>query len=68
MRGRASESAAALAGKRAGPADRFVAYTIGAGQVDIVGLKPVKGLVTAAGEGDGTFEDEGRVRHLPVFL
>ncbi|MEW2080045.1 FG-GAP-like repeat-containing protein [Streptomyces sp. NPDC013433] len=50
----------------AGLGDRFLADTTGAGRADIVGLKPAKGAVTAAGEGDGTFKDDERVLHPPV--
>ncbi|MFF1481359.1 FG-GAP-like repeat-containing protein [Streptomyces sp. NPDC058301] len=51
--------------------DRFLADTTGAGRADIVGLKPAKGAVTAASQGDGTFKagtdkDDERVLHQPV--
>ncbi|MBM7169325.1 VCBS repeat-containing protein [Streptomyces sp. G44] len=50
----------------AGLGDRLLADTTGAGGADIVGLKPAKGPVTAAGQGDGTFKDDERVLHPPV--
>jgi hypothetical protein len=55
----------------AGLGDRFLADTTGAGRADIVGLKPAKGAVTAASQGDGTFKagtvkDDERVLHQPV--
>ncbi|MEU5256808.1 FG-GAP-like repeat-containing protein [Streptomyces longwoodensis] len=43
----------------------FLADTTGAGRADIVGIKPAKGAVTAAGRGDGTFDDDERVLHQP---
>ncbi|MFG3722462.1 FG-GAP-like repeat-containing protein [Streptomyces massasporeus] len=46
--------------------DRLLADTTGAGQADIVGLKPAKGAVTASSRGDGTFEDGERVLHPPA--
>ncbi|MFG2811309.1 FG-GAP-like repeat-containing protein [Streptomyces massasporeus] len=46
--------------------DRLLADTTGAGQADIVGLKPAKGAVTAASRGDGTFQDGERVLHPPA--
>ncbi|MFF9457716.1 FG-GAP-like repeat-containing protein [Streptomyces flaveolus] len=49
----------------AGLGARFLADTTGAGGADIVGLKPAKGAMTAAGRGDGTFDDE-RVLHPPA--
>ncbi len=62
----ASCSTGGQAGRWAGLGDRFLADTTGAGQADIVGLKPAKGAVTAASEGDGTFKDDERVLHPPV--
>jgi hypothetical protein len=55
----------------AGLGERFLADTTGAGRADIVGLKPAKGAVTAASQGDGTFKagtvkDDERVLHQPV--
>ncbi|MGW5774087.1 FG-GAP-like repeat-containing protein [Streptomyces longwoodensis] len=49
----------------AGLGARFLADTTGAGRADIVGIKPAKGAVTAAGRGDGTFDDDERVLHQP---
>ncbi|KUN40339.1 hypothetical protein AQJ30_06640 [Streptomyces longwoodensis] len=49
----------------AGLGARFLADTAGAGRADIVGIKPAKGAVTAAGRGDGTFDDDERVLHQP---
>ncbi|MFE1943216.1 FG-GAP-like repeat-containing protein [Streptomyces massasporeus] len=46
--------------------DRLLADTTGAGQADIVGLKPAKGAVTASSRGDGTFQDGERVLHPPA--
>ncbi|MFB0620822.1 FG-GAP-like repeat-containing protein [Streptomyces sp. AGS-58] len=62
----ASSSTGGQPGRWAGLGDRFLADTTGAGQADIVGLKPAKGAVTAASEGDGTFKDDERVLHPPV--
>ncbi|MDT0567711.1 FG-GAP-like repeat-containing protein [Streptomyces sp. DSM 3412] len=50
----------------AGLGDRFLADTTGAGQADIVGLKPAKGAVTAVSQGDGNFDGDERVLHPPV--
>jgi hypothetical protein len=50
----------------AGLGDRFLADTTGAGRADIVGLKPVKGAVTASSQGDGTFKDKECVLHQPA--
>ncbi|MBC2875603.1 MULTISPECIES: FG-GAP-like repeat-containing protein [Streptomyces] len=50
----------------AGLGDRLLADTTGTGRADLVGLKPAKGAVTAASEGDGTFKDDERVLHPPV--
>ncbi|WP_130796900.1 FG-GAP-like repeat-containing protein [Streptomyces otsuchiensis] len=49
----------------AGVGARFLADTTGTGREDVVGLKPAKGAVSAAGRGDGTFDDEERVLHQP---
>ncbi|RKT54560.1 RICIN domain-containing protein [Saccharothrix australiensis] len=46
-------------GLRAGA--RFLADVTGQGRVDLVGIKPAKGVVASAGRGDGTFEDTERV-------
>lgn len=62
----ASSSTGGQPGRWAGLGDRFLADTTGAGRADIVGLKPAKGPVTAASQGDGTFEDDERVLHPPV--
>lgn len=62
----ASRSTGGQVGRWAGLGDRFLADTTGAGQADIIGLKPAKGAVTAASEGDGTFKDDERVLHPPV--
>ncbi|MER8226016.1 FG-GAP-like repeat-containing protein [Streptomyces sp. NPDC094143] len=62
----ANRSHSAQPGSWAGLGDRFLADTTGAGRADIVGLKPAKGAVTAASEGDGTFKDDERVLHPPV--
>ncbi|MFI1004831.1 FG-GAP-like repeat-containing protein [Streptomyces galbus] len=48
----------------AGLGARFLADTTGAGGADLIGLQPAKGAVTAAGRGDGTFDD-ARVLHPP---
>ncbi|MEU5582333.1 FG-GAP-like repeat-containing protein [Streptomyces huasconensis] len=53
-------------GRWAGLGDRFLADTTGDGRADIVGLKPAKGPVSAAGRGDGTFKDDERVLHPPA--
>ncbi|MFE8936197.1 FG-GAP-like repeat-containing protein [Streptomyces sp. NPDC007872] len=50
-------------GRWAGLGARLLADTTGEGRADILGLKPAKGVVTAACRGDGTFEDEERVLH-----
>ncbi|MFD8232977.1 FG-GAP-like repeat-containing protein [Streptomyces sp. NPDC059696] len=50
----------------AGLGERFLADTTGTGRVDIVAIKPAKGAVTAAGRGDGTFDDNERVLHPPA--
>ncbi|MDQ0791631.1 FG-GAP-like repeat-containing protein [Streptomyces sp. B1I3] len=50
----------------AGLGDRLLADTTGAGQADIVGLKPAKGVVTSSSQGDGTFGDDERVLHPPA--
>ncbi|MEU7428609.1 FG-GAP-like repeat-containing protein [Streptomyces sp. NPDC040750] len=62
----ASSSTGGQPGRWAGLGDRFLADTTGAGRADIVGLKPGKGPVTAASQGDGTFKDDERVLHPPV--
>jgi hypothetical protein len=49
----------------AGLGARFLADTTGAGGADLIGLQPAKGAVTAAGRGDGTFDDT-RVLHPPA--
>ncbi|TXS44275.1 FG-GAP-like repeat-containing protein [Streptomyces sp. t39] len=49
-----------------GLGERFLADTTGAGRADIVGLKPAKGAVTSASQGDGTFDDEERLLHPPA--
>jgi hypothetical protein len=59
----ASRSTGGQAGRWAELGDRLLADTTGAGQADIVGLKPAKGAVTASSQGDGTFKDEERVLH-----
>ncbi|MFJ6099658.1 FG-GAP-like repeat-containing protein [Streptomyces sp. NPDC092359] len=49
----------------AGVGARFLADTAGEGRDSVVGLKPAKGAVTAAGRSDATFADEERVLHGP---
>ncbi len=60
------QSGALEPGRWAGLGDRFLADTTGDGRADIVGLKPAKGPVSAAGLGDGTFKDDERVLHPPA--
>ncbi|MFJ5927383.1 FG-GAP-like repeat-containing protein [Kitasatospora sp. NPDC092948] len=50
----------------AGVGARFLADTTGKGRHDLVGLRPVKGAVTSAGRGDGTFEEDEQVLHKPA--
>ncbi|MGW0552288.1 FG-GAP-like repeat-containing protein [Streptomyces altiplanensis] len=50
----------------AGLGDRLLADTTGAGQADIVGIKPAVGAVAASSQGDGTFDDDERFLHSPA--
>lgn len=50
----------------AGLGERVLADTTGAGLADLVGLKPGKGTVASAGQGDGTFADDERVLYPPA--
>ncbi|MEW2373939.1 FG-GAP-like repeat-containing protein [Streptomyces sp. NPDC006656] len=50
----------------AGLGERFLADITGSGRADIVGIKPAKGAVTSASQGDGTFDEDERVLHPPT--